>query len=69
MQPVGIEAIRSIQQRRHLFGEPRPDRLRLAARDRFGALRQRHDLGQTLRQQQPKVSPSRRRIATSSPRV
>ena len=37
VQPVGIEALRGLEQRRHLLGQPRLDRLRLAAGRCFGA--------------------------------
>ena len=59
MQPVWIEALRSLQQRRHLFGEPRLDRLRLAAGGRFRALRQKSpSRSDVVSAEIPSVSPS-----------
>jgi len=51
MQAVAVEALRRRQQCRHLFGEPRLDRFRLAAGGRFGARRQHGDFIKPRRQQ------------------
>ena len=50
VQPVGVEALRLREQRRHLLGKPGADRFRPPARHPFGALRQRCDLAQPRRQ-------------------
>ena len=50
MQPVGVEAVGGVEQRRDLLGEPRLDRLRLAAGRGFGARGQRRDLVEPRRQ-------------------
>ena len=51
VQAVGIEAFGGRQQRRHLLGEPRLDRFRLAAGRSLGARRKRRDLVEPGRQQ------------------
>ena len=51
MQAVGIEPLRGRQQRRHLLGKPRLDRLGLASGRGFRARCQRRDFGEPRRQQ------------------
>ena len=53
IEPVGIEAIGGFQQRRDLLGEPRPDRLGLAAGRGLGLLRESLDLVHALLQDLP----------------
>ena len=63
VQPVGVEPLRGFQQRRHLFGEPRLDRLGLAPGRGFGAGGERPISESRADRILPSACPSVRRIS------